>query len=145
MNPHTTGAALRRQLELFHDTRQAEKRPAAREVPLIRECCVGPTLDTALAEGRPHLEAKYGAYRSWEQDKALPVDDQWSARFDELACDRFLLGDLARVREEIARYREQLGITMLIVRVQWPGMAPAAVLRSIRLLGEQVLPALSAI
>jgi len=103
---------------------------------------VGPTLEAALAEGRPHLEAKYGAYRSWEQDKALPADDQWSARFDELARDRFLLGDPARVREEIARYREQLGITTLIVRVQWPGMAQAAVLRSIRLLGEQVLPAL---
>jgi hypothetical protein len=29
-------------------------------------------------------------------------------------------------------------------RSQWPGMAQAAVLRSIRLLGEQVLPALSA-
>ena len=142
MNPHTTGAALRRQLVLFHDARRAEGRPAAREVPLIRECCMGPTLEAALAEGRPHLEAKYGAYRSWEQDKALPADDQWSARFDELARDRFLLGDPARVREEIARYREQLGITTLIVRVQWPGMAQAAVLRSIRLLGEEVLPAL---
>jgi probable F420-dependent oxidoreductase len=142
MNPHTTGAALQRQLALFHDARQAAGRPAAREVPLIRECCVAPTAAAALAEGRPHLEAKYGAYRSWEQDKALPDDDAWSARFDELARDRFLLGDHARVREEIARYREQLGITTLIVRVQWPGMAQAAVLRSIRLLGEQVLPAL---
>ena len=142
MNPHTTGAALRRQLTLFDDTRRAERRPVAREVPLIRECCVGPTLAAALAEGRPHLEAKYGAYRSWEQDKALPEDDTWSPRFEELAADRFLLGDPARVREEIARYREQLGITTLIVRVQWPGMAQAAVLRSIRLLGEQVLPKL---
>lgn len=59
-----------------------------------------------------------------------------------LARDRFLLGDPARVREEIARSRERLGITTLIVRVQWPGMAQEAVLRSIRLLGEQVLPKL---
>jgi alkanesulfonate monooxygenase SsuD/methylene tetrahydromethanopterin reductase-like flavin-dependent oxidoreductase (luciferase family) len=143
MNPHTTGAALRRQLTLFHDTRRAGGRPLAREVPLLRECCVAPTLDGALAEGRPHLEAKYGAYRSWEQDKALPTDDAWSARFDELARDRFLLGDPARVRDEIARYRELLGITMLIVRVQWPGMKQTAVLRTIRLLGERVLPALA--
>jgi alkanesulfonate monooxygenase SsuD/methylene tetrahydromethanopterin reductase-like flavin-dependent oxidoreductase (luciferase family) len=143
MNPHTTGAALRRQLTLFHDTRRAGGRPPAREVPLLRECCVAPTLDGALAEGRPHLEAKYGAYRSWEQDKALPADDAWSARFDELVRDRFLLGDPARVRDEIARYRELLGITMLIVRVQWPGMKQTAVLRTIRLLGERVLPALA--
>ena len=46
------------------------------------------------------------------------------------------------MREEIARYRERLGVTTLIVRAQWPGMPQAAVLRTIRLLGEQVLPAL---
>ena len=54
----------------------------------------------------------------------------------------FLLGDPGRVREAIARNRERLGVTTLIVRVQWPGMPQAQVLRSIRLLGEQVLPAL---
>ena len=97
---------------------------------------------SALGETLPYLDAKYGAYRAWEQDKALPADDQWSSRFDELARDRFLLGDPGRVREEIARYRERLGVTTLIVRVQWPGMPQAQVLRSIRLLGEQVLPAL---
>jgi alkanesulfonate monooxygenase SsuD/methylene tetrahydromethanopterin reductase-like flavin-dependent oxidoreductase (luciferase family) len=143
MNPHTTGAALQRQLALFRATRREAGRPAAREVPLIRECCLAPATADALAAGGPFLDAKYGAYRSWEQDKALPDDDQWSARFDELARDRFLLGDPARVRDEIARYREQLGITTLIVRVQWPGMAQEAVLRSIRLLGEQVLPKLA--
>jgi alkanesulfonate monooxygenase SsuD/methylene tetrahydromethanopterin reductase-like flavin-dependent oxidoreductase (luciferase family) len=142
MNPHTTLGALARQLALFHETRRAERRPPAREIPLIRECCVAPSAAVAVAEGRPHLEAKYGAYRGWEQDKALPADDAWSSAFDELARDRFLLGDPTRVRDEIARYRERLGITTLIVRVQWPGLAQSAVLRTIRLLGEQVLPAL---
>lgn len=144
MNPHTTGAALQRQLALFHETRRQAGRPPAREVPLLRECCVAPTTAEALAAGGPFLDAKYGAYRRWEQDKALPEDDEWSARFDELARDRFLLGDPVRVREEIARYRELLGITMLVVRAQWPGMAQEAVLRTIRLLGEQVLPGLPA-
>jgi alkanesulfonate monooxygenase SsuD/methylene tetrahydromethanopterin reductase-like flavin-dependent oxidoreductase (luciferase family) len=142
MNPHTTGAALQRQLALFHDARRAAGRPAAREIPLLRECCLAPTAGEALAAGGPFLDAKYGAYRRWEQDKALPEDDQWSAAFDELAHDRFLLGDPARARDEIARYRDLLGITTLIVRVQWPGMPQSAVLRSIRLLGEQVLPKL---
>jgi alkanesulfonate monooxygenase SsuD/methylene tetrahydromethanopterin reductase-like flavin-dependent oxidoreductase (luciferase family) len=103
---------------------------------------VAPTTAAALAAGGPFLDAKYGAYRAWEQDKALPADDQWSARFEELARDRFLLGDPVRVREEVARYRERLGVSTLIVRVQWPGMPQAVVLRTIRLLGEQVLPAL---
>jgi len=30
--------------------------------------------------------------------------------------------------EEIVRYRERLGITALIARVQWPGMDQAAAL-----------------
>jgi alkanesulfonate monooxygenase SsuD/methylene tetrahydromethanopterin reductase-like flavin-dependent oxidoreductase (luciferase family) len=142
MNPHTTLQALQRQLALFHDTRRAEGRPPAREIPLLREACVAPTDAAARAVGGPFLDAKYGAYRSWEQDKALPADDTWSAKFEELARDRFLLGEPGRVRDEIARYREALGVTTLVVRVQWPGMAQADVLRSIRLLGEQVLPTL---
>jgi len=143
MNPHTTGAALQRQLVLFHDARRAAGRPPAREVPLLRECCVAPTMAEALAAGGPFLDAKYGAYRSWEQDKALPEDDQWSAKFDELSRDRFLLGDPTHIHKEITRYRELLGITTLIVRAQWPGMPQEAVLRTIRLLGEEVLPTLS--
>ena len=104
---------------------------------------MAPTVAAALEAGGPYLNEKYGAYRSWEQDKALPADDRWSARFEELARDRFLLGDPASVATEITRYRERLGVTTLILRVQWPGMAQADVLRSIRLLGEQVLPALN--
>ena len=46
------------------------------------------------------------------------------------------------MRDEIARYRDTLGVTTLIVRVQWPGMDQARVLRTIRLLGEQVFPRL---
>src|SRR5204863_321798 len=97
---------------------------------------------TALAEARPFLEGKYAAYRAWEQDKALPAGETFAHDFDTLTRDRFLIGDPERVREEIARYQERLGITDLIVRVQWPGMDPARVLRSIRLLGDEVLPRL---
>jgi alkanesulfonate monooxygenase SsuD/methylene tetrahydromethanopterin reductase-like flavin-dependent oxidoreductase (luciferase family) len=142
MNPHTTLTTLERQLTLFHDTREALGRPPARTVPLIRECYVAPDMRTALAEAQPFLEGKYAAYRSWEQDKALPSGESFAEEFVTLARDRFLIGDPERVREEIARYQERLGITDLIVRVQWPGMDPARVLRSIRLLGDEVLPQL---
>jgi len=140
MNPHTTRATLERQLALYRETRRECGRPTVTEVPLVRECYVAPDARTAIAEAAGFLDAKYRAYRSWEQDRELPPDDAWSQRFEELARDRFLIGDPARVREEIVRYRERLGVTMLILRVQWPGMAQANVLRSIRLLGEQVLP-----
>ncbi|HET8576572.1 MAG TPA: LLM class flavin-dependent oxidoreductase [Methylomirabilota bacterium] len=140
MNPHSTTATLERQLALFRETRQRLGRPPATEIPLIKECYVAADSATAVAEARPFLEAKYEAYRRWEQDKALPDGEGFDPNFEALARDRFLLGDPARVREEIARYRERLGVTTMIFRLQWPGMDPAKVLRSIRLLGEQVLP-----
>jgi len=142
MNPHTTLATLERQLALFRDTRRALGRPAAADIPLIKECYVAPDHADAVAEARLFLGPKYEAYRQWEQDKALPAGESFAPDFEALARDRFLLGDPVRVREDIARYRERLGVTSVIVRVQWPGMEQARVLRSIRLLGEQVFPSL---
>jgi probable F420-dependent oxidoreductase len=140
MNPHTTLETLERQLALFRETRRTLGKPPAAEIPLIKECYVAPDRGGAVAEARPLLEAKYAAYRQWEQDKALPAGESFASDFEALARDRFLLGDPARVKEEIARYRERLGLTTMIFRLQWPGMEQAKVLRSIRLLGEQVLP-----
>ena len=140
MNPHTTLATLERQQALFREERRARGRPPAREVPLIKECYVAPQAAAAVGEGRVFLEAKYRAYQRWEQDKALPAGETWSPGFEELARDRFLLGDPVKVREDIARYRERLGVTTMIFRLQWPGMEQARVLRSLRLLGEAVLP-----
>src|ERR687887_329591 len=143
MNPHATLPTLERQLALFRRTRAELRRPAATETPLIKECYVAPESSAALAEAAAFLDAKYRAYRRWEQDKALPAGESFDASFTELARDRFLIGDAARVTDEIARYRERLGVTTLIVRLQRPGMEQAKVIRSIRLLGERVLPKFS--
>jgi alkanesulfonate monooxygenase SsuD/methylene tetrahydromethanopterin reductase-like flavin-dependent oxidoreductase (luciferase family) len=140
MNPHTTLGTLERQQALFRQTRAALGRPAAPEVPLVKECFVAPQAAAALAEARPYLEPKYTAYAQWEQDKALPTGETFALDFEALARDRFVIGDPVQVREEIARYRERLGVTTMIFRLQWPGLPQDAALRTIRLLGERVLP-----
>ena len=140
MSPHTTCSTLARQLALFHETRRALGRGRVREIPLIKECSVAPDTGTARAEAQPFLEAKYRAYRSWEQDRALPPGETFDPSFARLAEDRFIIGDPATVRAGVARYRDELGVTTMIVRTQWPGMEQAKVLRSIRLFGEKVLP-----
>jgi len=139
MNPHATLATLERQLELFRSTRRELGRPPAIETPLIKECYVAPDSATAFAEAATFIGPKYGAYRRWEQDKALPPGESFDVSFDELARDRFIIGDPARIVDEIARCRERLGVTTMIFRVQWPGMDQEKVLRSIRLLGQKVL------
>ncbi len=140
INPHTTLPTLERQLALFHAERAAAGRPRAAEIPLLRECYVTDSRAAAFAEARPILEPKYKAYQRWEQDKALPQGETWSDAFEELARDRFVIGDPVQVCEEIARYRERLGVTSMMFRLQWPGMDQERVLRTIRLLGEKVLP-----
>ncbi|MGH7344689.1 MAG: LLM class flavin-dependent oxidoreductase, partial [Candidatus Rokuibacteriota bacterium] len=139
MNPHATLPTLERQLELFRHTRRELGRPPAIETPLIKECYVAPDAAAAFAEAAAYIGPKYSAYRRWEQDKALPPGESFDASFGQLARERFIIGDPARVVDEIARCRDRLGVTTMIFRVQWPGMDQERVLRSIRLLGQKVL------
>ncbi len=140
MNPHATVDTLKRQMDLFHATRAEAGLPRAEAIPVGRECYVAPTMRQAVAEGRPLIEGKYDAYRKWGQDEAMPEDDNWDMGIEELVKDRFIIGDPPRVRDEVAKYRERLGVTHMVFRVQWPGIDHENVLRTIRLLGKDVLP-----
>jgi alkanesulfonate monooxygenase SsuD/methylene tetrahydromethanopterin reductase-like flavin-dependent oxidoreductase (luciferase family) len=103
------------------------------EFPITLECYVGARHATALDECRGPLEYKYAAYAAWglqDQQHALPHD------FAAFARDRFIIGDKVSVKEEIARYRELLGVDHFIMRSQWPGLPQQQALDSIRRLGE---------
>jgi len=54
----------------------------------------------------------------------------------DFARDRFIIGDKVSVKEEIARYREILGVDHFIMRCQWPGLPQEQALASIKRLGE---------
>jgi alkanesulfonate monooxygenase SsuD/methylene tetrahydromethanopterin reductase-like flavin-dependent oxidoreductase (luciferase family) len=101
-----------------------------REFPITLECYVGAHQATAHEECRGPLEYKYNAYAAWG------LEDRTSASFEDFARDRFIIGDKEAVKEEIARYRELLGVDHFIMRVQWPGLPQQQVLASIRRLGE---------
>jgi hypothetical protein len=51
-------------------------------------------------------------------------------------ADRFIIGDKAFVKDEIQRYNSLLGVNHFIMRVQWPGLEHAKVLRTIETLGD---------
>ncbi|MGH7063889.1 MAG: LLM class flavin-dependent oxidoreductase [Stellaceae bacterium] len=100
------------------------------EFPITVECYVGARQATALEECRGPLEYKYNAYAAWGlQDRTFPD-------FADFARNRFIIGDKVSVKEEIARYRELLGVDHFIMRCQWPGLPQERVLSSIRRLGE---------
>jgi alkanesulfonate monooxygenase SsuD/methylene tetrahydromethanopterin reductase-like flavin-dependent oxidoreductase (luciferase family) len=100
------------------------------EFPITLECYVGARHATAHEECRGPLEYKYNAYAAWG------MEDRTSASFEDFARDRFIIGDKASVKDEIARYRELLGVDHFIMRCQWPGLPQEQVLNSIRRLGE---------
>ncbi|HJU18333.1 MAG TPA: LLM class flavin-dependent oxidoreductase [Stellaceae bacterium] len=100
------------------------------EFPITVECYVGARHATAHEECREPLEYKYNAYASWG------MEARGSASFADFARDRFIIGDKGSVKEEIARYRDLLGVDHFIMRCQWPGLPQEQVLGSIRRLGE---------
>ena len=142
INPHAKLSVLERQVALYRKTLQDAGRPWPAELPMIKELYVAPDRPTAIRECRPFLEAKYQAYASWGQDKALPAEDSFDLAFEELVQDRFIIGDPDDCVRELRRYAEALGVNCFIFRIQWPGMEQARVLRTIQLLAERIMPAL---
>ena len=53
---------------------------------------------------------------------------------------RFIIGSPEDVVRECERYAEEIGTRHLIFRMQFPGIPHEKVMRSIRLLGEEVMP-----
>jgi alkanesulfonate monooxygenase SsuD/methylene tetrahydromethanopterin reductase-like flavin-dependent oxidoreductase (luciferase family) len=100
------------------------------ECPITVECYVGERHATAHEECREPLEYKYSAYAAWG------MEDRTGVPFEDFARDRFIIGDKVSVKEEIARYRELLGVDHFIMRCQWPGLSQERALGSIRRLGE---------
>ncbi|MBX6378111.1 MAG: LLM class flavin-dependent oxidoreductase, partial [Clostridia bacterium] len=106
-------------------------RPQDREYPILRETCVAETHEEALAAARGPLATKYGAYAAWGHAVGS---------LDDMLENAFIVGDPDRCGEQIQRYVDRLGTRHVIFRVQWPGLGQREALRTIRVLGERVLP-----
>lgn len=124
------------QMKLYRQTLEECGKPWPAEVPITRECYIGPTREKALAECEAALRYKYAAYSSWGLDRQSQGAESFNQPFEDFVKDRFIIGDKAYVRDEIQHYHELLGVNHFIMRVQWPGLAQDKVLRTIGTLGE---------
>ncbi len=131
---------LKDQMKLYKDTLKDAGKPEPEDMPILKECYVSTSYKNALDECRGALQVKYNAYASWGQDKFLPENERFNQPFEEFVKDRFLIGDAAFVRDEIQRYYEMLGVNHFMLRMHWPGLEQDKVLRTINLLGNQVIP-----
>lgn len=140
INPHAPLSALQRQWRLYKDTLAEAGHPLPEMRPTLVELHVGASSEEAVATARPFLTAKYSAYAQWGQDKVMPEGGSFQVDFEELARDRFVLGDPPTVIEELERRIEELESNFFICRVGWAGMENHWQLKAIELMGKQVLP-----
>jgi alkanesulfonate monooxygenase SsuD/methylene tetrahydromethanopterin reductase-like flavin-dependent oxidoreductase (luciferase family) len=110
------------------------------EVPIIKEMHLAKTREEATRVAQPYLEGKYQAYADWGQDKMLPGQESFRVPFEDLARDRFILGSVEDVTQQIEEHHRRLGITHFIFRIWWPGMEAYHAYRVVELMGEHVIP-----
>ena len=142
INPHATVPMVAGQLDEYRQALSRAGLEYPQAWPMMRELYVAEDRDMAYLESQPYLEAKYAAYASWGQDKAMPGEESFSVPYKDLAKDRFLLGSPDDVVSEINRYGEELGVNYMIFRMQWPGMDQKLALRQIEIMGRDVIPRL---
>ncbi|MBI4201924.1 MAG: LLM class flavin-dependent oxidoreductase [Chloroflexi bacterium] len=138
INPHTTIGTLEGQVQLYRGA-AAKAGHTIGTIPIFREMYLHERGSAAFDQARPYLEPKYRAYVDWGQDE-VPGQETFRVPFETLAKDRFLLGDPARIIDEIQHYREALGVDRFVFRIQWPGMPHSDVIRQLELFGKQVAP-----
>lgn len=141
INPHATLDTVRRQLAVYRAEREAAGRPTPREMPMVKEVYCARDRASALALAGPYLLAKYRDYARWGQDKAMPDDQDFGRSLDELIAGRFVLGSPEDCYAELEPYRA-LGVNHLIIRTHWAGMPLGSSLASLRLISDELLPAL---
>lgn len=122
---------LERQMPLYRSELSAAGKPFPSELPLTRECHIGATNAEALEEAKGPLGYKYESYGGWGLK-----DTGAGSIFEQLVRESFFIGDPESVKDQILRYKEELGFNHMVCRVQWPGMEQDKVLNTIRQLGK---------
>lgn len=139
INPHATHETVARQVALYRDAWREAGHEGDPTFPISREVFCAETREDAARLAFPYLGEKYAAYGSWGQDKQLPGNESFSVLLEELAEDRFIIGDPDDCAREIARYRD-LGIDRIHLRTNWPGMPLETALAGMRLFAREVAP-----
>jgi alkanesulfonate monooxygenase SsuD/methylene tetrahydromethanopterin reductase-like flavin-dependent oxidoreductase (luciferase family) len=139
INPHATHETVARQVGLYKDAWREAGHKGEATFPISREVFCAETREDAVRLAFPHLGRKYAAYGSWGQDKQLPGEESFAVPLEELAGDRFIIGDPDDCAREIARYQE-LGIDRVHLRTNWPGMPLDTALTGMRLFAREVAP-----
>jgi alkanesulfonate monooxygenase SsuD/methylene tetrahydromethanopterin reductase-like flavin-dependent oxidoreductase (luciferase family) len=141
INPHATLATIRRQMVLYRDAWREAGQPPPRELPCRKEIICAKDRGTAQELAARYLGAKYRTYVAWGQNQAMPANDKLDLPFDQLAEGRFIIGTPEDCYTQLRPWAE-LGVTHLVLRAHFNGMPISDTLQSMRLISDELLPAL---
>jgi alkanesulfonate monooxygenase SsuD/methylene tetrahydromethanopterin reductase-like flavin-dependent oxidoreductase (luciferase family) len=142
VNPHATMATIKRQMALYRAEREKAGQPFPKVLPLIKEIFCAKDTPTAIEMAGPYLANKYKAYAAWGQDAVMPSGETFHQPFESLLRDRFVLGSPEECYEQLRPCWEEAGANYLFFRTHWSGMPVAPALTSMRLISDELLPAL---
>ena len=145
INPHSTIQTIRRHMALYRNALAASGKPDPEELPVIKEVFCAKDRKTALEMAGPYLAGKYQAYAKWGQDKVMPESETFDQEFESLITDRFIVGSPESCYEQLRPYWEEFGVNHLLIRTHWAGMPLSTALHSIRMISDELLPALHAV
>lgn len=142
INPHATIDTISRQMAIYRETLESVGKPKPAERPLFKEVFCAKDRATAIELAAPYLLGKYRDYAKWGQEKALPDNDDFTQPFEELLEGRFIIGSPEDCYEQLKPYWQDLDCNHLVIRTRWAGMPVTTALSSMRLISDELLPAL---
>jgi alkanesulfonate monooxygenase SsuD/methylene tetrahydromethanopterin reductase-like flavin-dependent oxidoreductase (luciferase family) len=120
---------------------RAAGRPEPRERYLFIDIYLAQDRQAALTEMAPYIKVAYDAFAQWGNVKLERLDIP-----PEHLAERFIVGSPDDCIERLREYHRRGGFNHVLARVQLPGpdatLPQLSVLRTIRLLGQKVAPAL---
>ena len=112
------------------------------DFPFMREAHCAETDEQAWEEVKAGVLYIYQEYLDWghmQDEDGNPVAPGTPGAL-EMLRKRFVIGSPETCIRECERYRKELGVTNLIMRMKFPGLSQDRVLKSIKLWGEKVMP-----
>jgi probable F420-dependent oxidoreductase len=145
-DPVTPFSVLKARLEVYKKTLAKHGKPTVDfDFPLMREAYCAETDAQAWEEAGDAVLAPYKEYLAWGHlldDSGRPVPPDHPGALDTVRS-RFIIGSPETCIQEALRCRDELGCTNLVMRMKFPGIPSDGVMRSVRLWGEKVIPAIS--
>ena len=142
-DPITPLDVLKERMSDYKTAREKKGLPTSGlDFPLMREVYCAETDEQAWAEAKEPVLYIYREYLEWghmldERGQPVPPSDE---RALDLLRKRFIIGSPETCIRECQMYGKELGVTNVIMRMKFPGLAHRRVLNSIKLWGEKVMP-----